>query len=251
MIGHVLGPGTGHPVGVLARLTLASVGVLVATAIVAPTTALAQEPPSVPDRIGPRSGWRLHQGEWTDGCVYFADQDGDGRIDYRRAADPCGSFNHRFWLDRDGDGFFDREDTGGDPVPVPLLGERIMATEPGEPVPCFSFWPEPSRPHRLARPLTPELVTLNEFRLGSIAYSVLPADGYPLRFLRDGGVQSENLPADQRWRIDGTHTLVIGPDPGGHRYTYDERCGTLLRDLSFGGGRVSMEIRLLEGPRSP
>lgn len=228
------------------RLPLVRRAVFVLVVLALPAHAYGQGPPPVPDSIGPRSGWRQLAGEWTDGCTYFADLDEDGLIDYRRVAVPCGSFNHLIWFDRDGDGFFDAEDTGGDPVAVPVLGDPIMAVGPDATVPCFGSWPEPTRPHRLARPLTSTLLTENEFRHASLVYPALPVEGYLIRFYRDGAVESENFPADVHWRIDGEHTLLIETDAGGHPYTYDARCGTLLREVPFGDGRVSMEIRLVE-----
>ncbi len=209
------------------------------------SSASAQGSP-VPEAILPSEGWEFLNGEWRKDCVFYADQDRDGRIDYRRAPTPCGSFNHLVWFDRDGDGFFDADTTDGEPIRVPAISRPMLTRESGERVPCSLWSGIPSTPHVLAAALTSELLVEHEFRHFSVVYPVSPAGGYPIGFNPDGTVESENF-RDMRWRISEDGALVIEAAPGvHHEWRYDERCGTLFRELEFGEGRAASEIYMVE-----
>ena len=69
----------------------------------------------------PSSGWMADEGEhrsWSqdtsEGHWQIADYNSDGNLDYVRYQVPRGSYNHRVWVDRDYDGFFE-DYTDADP----------------------------------------------------------------------------------------------------------------------------------------
>jgi len=96
----------------------------------------------------PSSGWTADEGEhrsWfqdtSEGHWQIADFNSDGAVDYVRYQVPLGSYNHRVWVDRDYDGFFedytdaDPEGAGGKTLdihmPVPAFApanQRLQLT---------------------------------------------------------------------------------------------------------------------------
>lgn len=55
----------------------------------------------------PAAGWTSSGTSWHQNSWEVGDRNSDGRVDYLCVQDPPESFNHRVWIDRDHDGWFD------------------------------------------------------------------------------------------------------------------------------------------------
>ena len=67
----------------------------------------------------PSLGWTPNStGSWTRHGAQVADQNGDGKVDDLRIANPPSSYNHVIWLDLDFDGLFDDRGAGSDAVRI-------------------------------------------------------------------------------------------------------------------------------------
>jgi hypothetical protein len=76
---------------------------------------------------------------------------------------------------------------------------------------------------------------------------VLPIDGYPIRFLPDGSVETKNLGMITHWGLTGEGSLELRDKTGRvvYSFRYDSRKG--IYSLRYEGGSVKGHLVLI-GP---
>jgi len=76
---------------------------------------------------------------------------------------------------------------------------------------------------------------------------MLPSDGYPIRFLPDGSVETKNLVTITHWRLTGEGSLELRDKTGrvGYSFRYDSRKEIYF--LRYEGGSVKGNLVLI-GP---
>ena len=86
-----------------------------------------------------------------------------------------------------------------------------------------------------------------EWRLFSFMFSVLPSDGYPIHFRRDGTVESENLGAVASWRFgEGALELLTKSGQVAYSFRLDPQRGIYY--FRLGEGSFAPGVPVLIGP---
>jgi hypothetical protein len=123
-------------------------------------------------------------------------------------------------------------------------GAPAQATSP----PCFGWQPPQAPGNELSKGFTRELFTSRSFRLGSDVYATGTPAGFPIRFMADGTVESENLQPHTRWWVQPNSALHLETADGAaaRTFRYSDRCHTLLFEVHREEGSYTVEIRLVE-----
>jgi hypothetical protein len=124
----------------------------------------------------------------------------------------------------------------------------VAAAAQPPPPPCFDWRPPQSPDNELAKGFAKELFMSASFRLGSDVYATGTAEGFPIRFLPDGTVDTENFRPGARWWVETNSALHIESPDGAlaGTFRYSERCHTLLHELRTQEGSYTVEIRLVK-----
>jgi hypothetical protein len=106
-------------------------------------------------------------------------------------------------------------------------------------------WGEVEQPDPRMAAITHAFLTSSSFRLGSQVYPVMPASGFPIRFLSDGILESKQYPPGTRWAIIHGGLKLMRPDGlPSDAFVFDPTCGTLLYRHKHPEGSFNVEIRL-------
>ena len=137
-------------------------------------------------------------------------------------------------------------------VAASMLGAIAHAEPPARsagaiPTPAC-LWGEVEKPDPRMLTLEHGFLVREEFRLGSRVYPAMPADGFPIRFLDGGVLESKQYPPGTWWALIHGALKIVRPEGlPSDVYSLDPACGTLVSRHGRDEKTIRHEIRLAPG----
>ncbi len=109
----------------------------------------------------------------------------------------------------------------------------------------FGPWIYNERKKRNPELLTKEFLINHEFALFSPVFSVQFKEGFPIKFLSNNQVITENLALVTKWRIGENNNLeLLSKNKIVYNFMYDSQSAYLIAIQKHGGSQVKFEIKL-------